>query len=187
VLAIVPVKGLEDAKTRLTPALGPAEREQLVVQMLDAVLAACDAATLIRETLVVTPDPSLGRGFPVLRDEGVGQGAAISRALEDSRARAGAIVVMADCPLVKPRSLDALIEAARPLALVESADGGTSALALADPALVEPAFGMPGSASETVARARAAGIEPAVVRDPALAFDVDSPADLARLAIFLAA
>ena len=94
---------------------------------------------------------------------------------------------MADCPLVTPDALDALVEAAAPLALVEAADGGTSALALADPACVEPAFGVPGSASVTIERARAAGIEPAVVRDPSLAFDVDSPADLARLAILLAA
>jgi 2-phospho-L-lactate guanylyltransferase len=187
VLAIVPVKSLSSAKTRLTPALGPAEREQLVVQMLDAVLAACARSTRICETLVVSPDPQLGRGFPVLRDEGVGHGPAIARALEDSRARDGVVVVMADCPLVTPRSLDALIEAATPLALVEAADGGTSALALADPALLEPAFGIPGSASVTIARARAAGFEPAVVRDPTLAFEVDSPADLVRLAILLAA
>lgn len=186
-LAIVPVKSLDRAKTRLAPALGPGEREQLVVQMLDAVLAACAAATLIRETLVVTPDPTLGRGFPVLRDQGIGHGPAIARALEDSRARDGAVVVMADLPLVTPRSLDALVEAARPLALVEAADGGTSALALTDPGLLEPAFGIPGSASATIERARAAGVEAAVVRDPALAFDLDSPADLARLAILLAA
>jgi 2-phospho-L-lactate guanylyltransferase len=186
-LAIVPVKSLESAKTRLTPALGTVEREQLVVQMLDAVLAACAAATLISETLVVTPDPALGRGRPVLRDDGAGHGPAIAQALRDPRARDGALVIMADCPLVKAGSLDALVEAATPLALVEAADGGTSALALADPALLEPAFGIPGSAAVTLERARAAGIEAAVVRDPALAFDVDNPADLARLALHLAA
>jgi 2-phospho-L-lactate guanylyltransferase len=187
VLAIVPVKSLERAKTRLTPVLGPAEREQLVVQMLDAVLAACAAAMRVSETLVVTPDAALGRGRPVLRDDGVGHGPAIGRALRDPRARDGAVIVMADCPLVTPKALDALVEAAAPLALVEAADGGTSALALADPECVQPAFGVPGSASVTIERARAVGIEPALVRDPSLAFDVDSPADLARLAILLAA
>ena len=44
VLAIVPVKSLSDAKTRLAPALAPAERERLVVRMLDAVLARAAAA-----------------------------------------------------------------------------------------------------------------------------------------------
>jgi 2-phospho-L-lactate guanylyltransferase len=187
VLAIVPVKSLESAKTRLTPALGPVEREQFVMQMLDAVLDACAAATRISDTLVVTPDPAMGRGRPVLRDDGSGQGPAIAAALRDPRAKDGVVVVMADCALVTPASLDALAQAAAPLALVASADGGTSALALADPSLVEPAFGIPDSASVTIERARAAGIEPAVVRDPALAFDVDSPADLARLALHFAA
>jgi 2-phospho-L-lactate guanylyltransferase len=187
VLAIVPVKSLESAKTRLTPALGRIEREQLVVQMLDAVLAACSAATRISDTLVVSPDPAMGRGRRVLRDDGCGHGPAIAAALRDPRARVGVVVVMADCPLVTAGSLDALAEAATPLSLVAAADGGTSALALADPALVEPAFGIPASASVTIERARAAGIEPAVLDDPALAFDVDNPVDLARLALHFAA
>jgi 2-phospho-L-lactate guanylyltransferase len=181
VLAIVPVKSLSDAKTRLAPALAPAERERLVVRMLDAVLAACAAAESVGEVLVVTPDEALGRGFPVLVDSGLGHGPALAAALRDPRARDGAVVVMADCPFVTASSLDALVEAARPLALVVAADGGTSALALRDPSLLAPAFGVPGSAAVTVARARAVGIEAVVVDDPSLAFDVDRPADLERV------
>jgi 2-phospho-L-lactate/phosphoenolpyruvate guanylyltransferase len=181
VLAIVPVKSLSDAKTRLATALAPAERERLVVRMLDAVLAACSGAESIRGVLVVTPDPGLGRGFPVLRDSGRGHGPALATALADPRARDGAVVVMADCPFVTASSLDALVAAADPLALVEAADGGTSALALRDPLLLEPAFGVPGSAAVTVARARAVGIQPVLVDDPSLAFDVDRPGDLDRV------
>ncbi len=180
-LAIVPVKSLSNAKTRLAPALAPAERERLVVAMLDSVLAACSAAQSIRGVLVVTPDPGMGRGFPVLVDSGEGHGPALAAALRDPRARNGVVVVMADCPFVTADSLDALVAAADPLALVPAADGGTSALAFRDPSLVEPAFGVPGSAAVTVARARAAGIEAVLVDDPALAFDVDRPADLERV------
>jgi len=39
----------------------------------------------------------------------------------------------------------------------------------------------------TVARAHAAGIEPAVLAEAALAFDLDRPADLARARELLAA
>ncbi len=180
-LAIVPVKSLSDAKTRLAPALAPAERERLVVQMLDAVLAACSAAASVREVLVVSPDPELGRGFPVLVDAGAGHGPALALALADARARDGAVVVMADCPFVTAASLDALVAAADPLALVPATDGGTSALALRDPSLVAPAFGVPGSAAVTIARARAVGIEAVLVDDPSLAFDVDRPGDLDRV------
>lgn len=186
-LAIVPVKGLDGAKSRLAPALSEAERRALVRRMLAAVLAACDAARRVDRVLVVTPDPALASDREVLEDPGVGHGFAVALALRDERARDGALVVMADCPLVTAASLDALVAAARPLALAPARDGGLSAIALADPALVEPAFGEPESARVTVARARSAGIEPALLDDAGLAFDVDRPDDLERVRPLLAA
>ena len=180
-LAIVPVKRLEGAKTRLAPSLGPEARTVLVLRMLDTVLDACRTADAIDAVLVVTPDPTLGRGTEVLVDEGVGHAAAVTRALADPRASGGALVVMADCPLATAASLDALVAAARPVALVAAEDGGLNALALDDPRLFSPVFGVPDAAALTAARARAAGVEPALLHDPALTFDLDVPADLARV------
>jgi 2-phospho-L-lactate/phosphoenolpyruvate guanylyltransferase len=176
VLAIVPVKGLDGAKSRLAPLLSPAERARLVLSMLERVLAACRASTAISRTLLVTPDPSVAPdGVEILVDEGVGHGPAIAVALVDPRARDGAVVVMADCPLVRPESLDELVAAARPVALVPSHDGGTNALALRSPNLLKPAFGRP--VTVTLERARAAGLEPTLIDDPLLALDVDRPED----------
>ena len=186
-LAIVPVKGLNGAKTRLSPVLSASERRDLVLTMLDCVLEACEGAEAVTRTLVVTPDTTLGRGDEVLVDEGAGHAPAIATALADPRAARGAIVVMADCPLVLPEALDRLAEAARPVAIARAADGGMNALALTRAGAFEPAFGTRGSASETERRARAAGIEAAVVDDPLLAFDVDRPADLERLRGLVAA
>lgn len=186
-LAIVPVKGLEGAKSRLAPALSPAARADLVARMLDRVLTACDEASSVDSLLVVTPHPELAPGRDVLVDEGIGQGAAVALGLSDPRARDGVLVVMADCPLVDADALDRVVAAARPLALVPAADGGTNALALTDPSLLEPAFGMAGSAAVTVARAHVAGIEPVVLAEASLAFDLDRPADLARARELLAA
>jgi 2-phospho-L-lactate guanylyltransferase len=180
VLAIVPVKGLDGAKSRLAPLLSPAERARLVLSMLERVLAACRASTAISRTLLVTPDPSVAPdGVEILVDEGVGHAPAIAAALGDPRAGEGAVVVMADCPLVRPESLDALVAAARPVALVPSRDGGTNALALRSPHLLEPAFGRP--VRVTLERAWAAGLELAVVDDPLLALDVDRPEDFEDL------
>lgn len=181
VLAIVPVKRLEGAKTRLAPSLGSEGRAALVLRMLDAVLDACRAAEAIDGILVVTPDPSLGGGADVLVDDGVGHAAALARALADPRAKGGALAVMADCPLATAGSLDALAGAAQPVALVAAEDGGLNAIALADPGVLRPVFGVPDAAALTIARAKAAGIEPAVLTDPALAFDLDVPADLVRV------
>jgi 2-phospho-L-lactate/phosphoenolpyruvate guanylyltransferase len=176
VLAIVPVKGLDGAKTRLAPLLPPGERARLVVQMLERVLDACAGASTIERTLLVTPDPSLAReGADLLVDRGTGHPEAIAAALADPRARAGALVVMADCPLATADALDALVDAARPLALVPARDGGVNALALRPLDGFVPTFGVP--AEETLARARAAGLQPAVVSDERLAWDVDRPED----------
>jgi 2-phospho-L-lactate/phosphoenolpyruvate guanylyltransferase len=177
VLGIVPVKGLDGAKTRLAPLLTARERTQLVVEMLDRVLAACAGADAIERTLLVTPDPRLARDdLEVLIDSGSGHPDAIALALADPRAAEGALVVMGDCPLVTAQSLDAVARAARPLALAPARDGGVNALALAMMNGFVPRFGVP--AETTVAEARAAGLAAVVVEDPALALDVDRPEDL---------
>jgi len=176
VLAIVPVKGRDGAKTRLAPLLQPEERTQLVLDMLERVLGACAAAESITGTLLVTPDPGFTpAGVEILRDGGTGHADAIALGLRDKRAREGVLVVMADCPLVRPESLDALAEAATPLALAPSRDGGVNALALRAANGFLPSFGVP--VEKTLAAARAAGLEAAVVDDPLLALDVDRPED----------
>ena len=181
-LAIVPVKGLNGAKTRLVPLLSPDERAELVRGMLAAVLTACADSESVLSTLVVTPEPALAPvGLEVLLDPGDGHAGAVAYALADRRAANGALVVMADCPLATGGSLDRLARAAAPVALVPALDGGLNALALSSPSLFEPVFGVPDAALRTVERARAAGIEPAVVNEPVLAFDVDRPSDLKRL------
>jgi 2-phospho-L-lactate/phosphoenolpyruvate guanylyltransferase len=179
VLAIVPFKGLDGAKTRLSAALSPDERARLALEMLERVLVACEGASSIRRTLLVTPHQGRAQqDLELLVDAGTGHADAVDLALADPRAQGGAVVVMADCPLVEPESLDALVAAARPLALVPARDGGVNALALLIPGIFRPGFGVP--AAETVARARAAGIEPAIVEDERLSLDVDRPEDYQR-------
>jgi 2-phospho-L-lactate guanylyltransferase len=181
VLAIVPVKGLGEAKSRLAPVLTPDERAGLVREMLERVLAACEGSSAITRTLLVTPEPEIAvNGVEVLVDAGTGHADAVRAALADPRARAGALVVMADCARLTAAALDRLAAAAQPLALAPSNDGGVNALAVREALRFEPAFGVPDAAAVTIERARAVGVEPAVVVDPALALDVDRPEDLER-------
>jgi 2-phospho-L-lactate/phosphoenolpyruvate guanylyltransferase len=179
VLAIVPVKGLRGAKSRLAPALGPEERAALVRRMLADVVAACRSSGAVSRVLVVTPEPEVAPdGVEVLSDSGHGHAAAVALALADARASQGALVVMADCALATGESLDRLAAAARPVALAPARDGGLNALALQDPAAFAPVFGVPDASELTVAAARAAGIEPVVLDEPELALDIDEPSDL---------
>ena len=68
VLAVVPVKGRDGAKTRLAPLLQPEERTRLVLDMLERVLEACAGAGSITGTLLVTPDPGIAPGLIPLRE-----------------------------------------------------------------------------------------------------------------------
>jgi 2-phospho-L-lactate/phosphoenolpyruvate guanylyltransferase len=180
-LAIVPVNVPGTGKRRLGAVLEPATRAAVVVAMLEDVVDACRQASAIDHVLVVTPDASLvPAGVDRLLDEGLGHAAAIDLALSRCDS-AGALVVMADCPLAPPQTLDALCSNARPIALCPAQDGGVNAVALRPANAVEPAFGVREGAALTVERARAAGFEPAVIDDPLLALDVDLPDDLRRI------
>jgi len=134
------------------------------------------AASEVGPVLVVTDDlavvPRGARGLP---DPGGGLGAAVLAGL--SHADGHALVVNADLPCATPDALGRLASAG--LALVEAADGTTNALSLPDAATFAPLYG-PGSAARF--RAHAAF---ATVRIPELEEDVDTGADLERLARLL--
>jgi 2-phospho-L-lactate guanylyltransferase len=182
VLAIVPVKGLDGAKSRLAAVFSPEARADLVRAMLTNVLAACAASQAVERVLLVTPEPDLAPdGVEVMVDEGIGHGEAVADALADPRASRGAIVLMADVPLVRPDSLDRLAAAASPVALAPALHGGMNAFAFRGELAFEPAFGVPDAAAVTVGRARAAGVDATVVDDPLLALDFDRPGDITAL------
>src|SRR5437773_1301945 len=93
IVAAVPVKDLINAKQRLVPALGAAERAALAAAMLQDVLAALAAARLDR-VWVVTREPAVlalarARGAePLAEDANRGHTAAVARAQAESTRRA---------------------------------------------------------------------------------------------------
>ncbi len=180
-LAIIPVNSPFSAKRRLDPLLTREQRSELVLAMLADVVDACRATRSIDEILVVSPNPAVApEGTEILVDQGNGHAAAVAQALETCSAD-GALVIMADCPLVRPAILDVLCEAAQPVALCPAQDGGTNALALRPPDAVEPAFGLAGGARIVVERARASGLDAVLVEDELVALDIDRPEDVERL------
>ena len=62
--AIIPVKTLERAKQRLAPVLPAQVRRELVLAMLQSVLAAAAAAKGLSRILVVTPDQTVAALAP---------------------------------------------------------------------------------------------------------------------------
>lgn len=187
--AIVPVKALERAKSRLASALTPPERRQLVVELLGRVLSALARSSVAR-TWVVSPDPTVlalaaARGATPLVDLAQDLNGALEQARDAARA-AGAeaiLVLPADLPLVTPAdvaAMAALLAGGADIALAPDAAGrGTNALALRAAAALPFSFGA-GSAERHLRLAATAGLAARTYHAPSLALDVDDPVALAR-------
>jgi 2-phospho-L-lactate guanylyltransferase len=162
---VIPYRG--DAKRRLPSSI----RAGVAIAMLGDVVA---AALEVGRVLVVTDDPAVvPAGAEWVTDRGGGIGAAVEAAL--AYVDGHVLVVNADLPCVTPEALHALTDAC--LALVEASDGTTNALSLPDPRVFVPLYGR-GSAGRFRAHAPFA-----TARIPELEMDVDTEADLERLAL----
>jgi 2-phospho-L-lactate guanylyltransferase len=185
VLAI-PVKALGRAKGRLAPVLAPAERAELVLAMLEDVLDAGlgqDGWT----PLVVTADPraataAAARRVPALVERGRSLGEAVRQVEREAAADAEALaVVLADLPWLDADQLRGVLGASAQVVAAPSIDGGTNVLVRRPAAAIPARFGRSSFARHRW-EAEHAGLSFAEVRSDALAFDLDRPQDLLRLA-----
>ncbi len=198
---VVPLRGIDSGKSRLGLALDAEEREVLVLGLLGRTLDVLAAWAAAQRIYLVTGDAITGelarRSQPALalvrepRDGGLN---AALRAARDAAVEAGATCVLmlpADLPLLEVAALDRLLDGAdaalaagngRPLVVVAPADarGGTNALLVSPPSLVEPSFGEASLEAHLRAAARADATVQLVI-DPQLGFDLDTPDDLERL------
>lgn len=189
--AIVPIKALERAKSRLAGALTSPERRALVLEMLaDVVATLRHPASPVAAAWVISADPTALRlaaawGARPLREAG----ADLNGALEQARGAALAagaeaiLVVPGDVPLITPADVAAMAELLRDGADValatDAAGSGTNALGLRRGAGLPFHFGRD-SAARHAAEAAARGLRLRRYSSPTLALDVDGPAGLAR-------
>jgi 2-phospho-L-lactate/phosphoenolpyruvate guanylyltransferase len=184
----VPVKALHRGKRRLSGILSPSERSRLVLAMFHGVL---DAAVAQEgwATWVVSPSEAVlsmaeRAGARPVVDTAVSLGGAL-RAMEADLARPEEVtlaVLLADLPLVTPSSLRlALRDALRsPVAAVAAhSDGGTNLLVRRPATAIPSRFGR-ASFERHRAEAVRAGLAFIRVESAELAFDVDTPEDVAR-------
>lgn len=193
VWAVLPVKDLATAKQRLAPVLSPAQRRELFRAMLQDVLATLAAVRTVAGLLVITRDPQAqslaARWGAQIQTEtrNAGQTEAVTAAARAlaSRGVAGMVAIPADLPLVTPPDIEAVLRAHGPAPAVTIApahdDLGSNAVACSPPDLLPLRFG-DDSFSPHLEQARALGVNPAIVRRPALGLDIDHPRDLAVFA-----
>lgn len=185
---IVPHRGLAAAKTRLAPVLDAADREALAGRLLARVLSVVHRACA--DVVVITPDEAVrsiaeeaGARLTVQRGMGLNEGLEQARG-EAVREGIGLLGVLhGDLPNLAPDDVTALMDAVPSSGGVavapDRAGTGTNGLAQSPGDAVPFRFGI-GSFALHRDAAIAAGFPLVIVERPGLAFDLDTPADLAR-------
>ena len=179
---LIPLKRLDDAKSRLSDALSPAERASLMLELLERVVAVVEEADVGAVT-VVSAETRTPAGVSRFDDRGLPWNDALAAAMREIVSEPVVAVVSADLPRLTPEDVQALVAATpdRGLAIARALDGGTNAVSMRPPGAVRTHFGEPQSAAVHAQATAAAGLAARIVDIPGLAFDVDTPADLAEL------
>jgi 2-phospho-L-lactate guanylyltransferase len=189
--AIVPVKPLYLAKSRLGSLLTIDERRALALAMLDDVLAALRATTALSGTIVVSRDAEVlalaaRSGVSALLERADDLNGAFSQAAAFAELSGATrlLALPADLPLITPAEISGLIASgveSGGVALAPSRDGGTNGLYRPVAAALPFLFGV-GSLARHMAAARERGLPTRLFRAPGLELDIDRPDDLLLLA-----
>ncbi len=187
--AIIPVKPLGRAKSRLAAVLSPEQREQLAESLFRRVVTVVKSVPQVAGTLVISRDT---RVLSIARDLGVNtvqeSGApelnnALMRATQVVRGWRGQAVLIlpADLPLIAAEDVVNMIalgmEDQSVVIATDQHDDGTNAMLIRPPGLIPYAYGV-GSFQRHVDMAREIGAHVTVFRSERLALDIDVPADL---------
>jgi 2-phospho-L-lactate guanylyltransferase len=197
---VLPMRTVSGGKARLGEALDAEEREELVLGLLVHTLAVLAAWPPCRRVHLVSPDPLLdaatrliGADVVVHRQagEGLNEGVRMGVAAARAEGASSVLVLPGDLPLLSVDALEELVTAADaglaaasagPLVAIAPSDarGGTNALLLWPPDVIEPAFGSD-SFEAHLRAAEEAEASVQIFAHVVLGFDLDTPEDLERL------
>jgi len=185
--AIVPVKRLSEAKSRLAPLLSENERRQFCLAMLKDVLKAVRNTEDIHRAVVVSKDPHVLQvakkcsTYP-LEESRSGLNQAISEAINwcISMTARGVLILPADIPLISAQDLSKILRFGKDLSMVicpSRSGDGTNALFLNPPQAAMTFYGRR-SFQRYIKEASKGRISYYVYRSPRIALDIDTMEDL---------
>lgn len=189
VWAIIPVKPLNRAKSRLSDVLTPEERQRLAERMLRHMLEVIQAVPQIIGTLVISRDNkvlAIAREYNALTVQESGSpelNKALTRATQVvSSWRADSVIILpADLPLIQPDDIAQMINKGQQgVSVVIATDNhrdGTNALFIRPPGVIPYAFGSQ-SFDTHCDMAREADINLHIYESERVALDIDLPEDL---------
>lgn len=191
--ALIPVKMLGEAKSRLAAHMSKEQRSHLVLEMLYHVLKVLQASDVLERISVVSPDERVltciqSWGAQALVEEQHGHNAALRAAAtrELASGTTALLTISADLPLLQPHDIRRMIEASHhyDVVLAPAQDGqGTNAL-LARPPLALPYVFGPQSLQRYVEEARERSLRATLYKSHGTAFDVDTFEDLTALRLY---
>jgi 2-phospho-L-lactate/phosphoenolpyruvate guanylyltransferase len=190
-IAVIPVKGLLDSKSRLNRALAPQDKKKLILAMLKDVLRSAWDSEIFDHVMVVSPDRNVEREGNLeqgvfLHQEGLGLNSGIRQATHLAmKAKSSSVaVLLADIPLMQPKDLKDLYSvgsAGERVVLSPSMKGGTNVMIRDPPNLIPPGYGR-WSFSNHLRAAQKLGVAVYSISNQTLSFDIDTPEDLMLVA-----
>lgn len=188
---VVLVKDFDQAKQRLRAALDPGQRRELARENARLALAAARAGDHVLAVCGSQEAADLARlaGAEVLLEanpSGQNPAARLGIAHAAERGARSVLLLSSDLPLVTRRTIATMLSAARRLggpgvlAAPATGRGGTNALSLTPPDVIDLHFG-DDSLGKFERDAASRGVAFALHESPRLALDLDEPTDLEEL------
>jgi 2-phospho-L-lactate guanylyltransferase len=188
--ALVPVKSLIEAKSRLALHLTPGQRAELMLDMLHHVLNVLQESQVFSHIAVVSADryvleQAQAWGARALIEERVGHNPALTAAANREKADGSDVLltISADLPLLQTQDIHCMIEQSQwhDIVLATSVDGtGTNALLVRPPLVIPYLFGV-NSSTRYQAEAKRRGLNYTLYKSTGLALDVDTIDDIQAL------
>jgi 2-phospho-L-lactate guanylyltransferase len=182
--ALVPLKRLDYAKTRLATVLDPPTRVRVMRALLSHTLEVVQAApSVARVTLVSSaveaPAIAAEHGVGHFDDRALPWNDALAAAMAEVQGDAVAIV-SADVPLLTTTDVEAYVGALTEhgAVIARATDAGTNGVAMHPVGAMRTTFGSKGSAALHAELAREAGLTPVTLDLEGMAHDLDTAADL---------
>lgn len=183
--ALIPLKRLDLAKSRLQHALAPADRVRLMRLLLEHTVTRVLRAPQIERITLVSSEPASAAlaeewGIGHFDDRGLPWNEALAAAMREHVESSTVLILSADLPLVTTEDVETFVRLSpRPgLGIGRANDAGTNGLVMSPPAAAETCFGLAGSAARHAALATAVGLRSVMADIPGIALDLDSEDDL---------
>jgi 2-phospho-L-lactate/phosphoenolpyruvate guanylyltransferase len=190
--ALVPVKSLATAKSRLAPSLSQNQRETLVLDMLCHVLHVLQDSELFEQVSVVSADKRVLEqahtwGAKALSEEQYGHNPALHAAAlrEKAEGVTALLTISADLPLLSRQDIRCLFEQSTQYEVVLAAskdDTGTNAILVRPPLAIPYVFG-PNSLQCYREAVRQRYLSHTIYHSIGLALDIDTIDDLRELEV----